>query len=342
MRSEHLGSVVEAHGAGGAAGTGNTDVLRNGEPWLDDAGVPIQAHGGWILPVEEPGGTVYWWYGEDKGGKTADGHVDAIGIRCYRSHDLVSWRDCGLVLRADPGARQAALRPEGVMERPRVLRCEPDGRYVMWLHSDDAAYAYAGVTVAVADAPTGPFEVVRTKRPCRQESRDLTLFRDEDGTAWLVHSSEGNGTIHLARLRPDCLDVDGFYARALPGQEREAPCLLRLAPQPEHGFPGGYAMLTSGCTGWRANAALVATSGALTEGWKLMDNPCEGSGAHTTFGGQATCVFMAEGRPHVLLDHWRPDDLASSGYTILPVGVTREHHPSLRIVWDDEWRGVGS
>ena len=193
--------------------------MRNGMVWLDDAGAPMQAHGGWILPVPRAGsgsaGDVdFYWYGEDKSGVTAGRRMDAIGIRCYRSRDLASWRDCGLVLRADPKAELDVLRPSGVMERPRVLRCPTTGRYVMWFHADDASYRAASVGVAVADGPEGPFELVRVMRPCGTDSRDLTLFADTDGAGYLVHSSESNRTLHVARLTADYLDVEGSWVRA--------------------------------------------------------------------------------------------------------------------------------
>ena len=109
---------------------------------MDDAGAPIQAHGGWVLPVapRDPGaGTEYYWYGEDKSGVTVGRRMDAIGIRCYRSRDLVSWHDCGLVLRSDPASELDVLRPSGVMERPRVLRCPATGRY-----SGDYSFSLSG------------------------------------------------------------------------------------------------------------------------------------------------------------------------------------------------------
>lgn len=314
--------------------------VKNGTQWLDDAGAPIQAHGGWILPVAaaSPDGatqTEYFWYGEDKSGVTVNRRMDAIGIRCYRSTDLVTWHDCGLVFQADPAADDPILRPEGVMERPRVLRCPATGRYVLWFHADDARYRTASVGVAVADNPAGPFELVHILRPNNQDSRDFTLFADEDGTGYLVHSSESNKTIHIARLTPDYLDVDGSWSVAFPQQEREAPCMFAAHDQ--------YYLLTSGCTGWRPNAALFGTSPHVVGGWKLLDNPCRGPREHTTFDGQPTCVFWAgEGEkraPYVLIDHWHPDDLGTSAYSILPITFLSEKHDPIEICWSDEFAG---
>lgn len=304
--------------------------MRNGTLWLDDAGAPIQAHGGWILPH----GGAFYWYGEDKGGVTRDRRVDAIGVRCYRSTDLASWHDLGLVLLADEGSEHEELRPTGVMERPRVLFCARTGRFVMWVHVDDARYRSASLAVAVSDGPGGPFELLRVMRPNGQESRDMTLFEDRDGTAYLVHSAESNASLHVARLTGDYCDVDGSWSRAFADQAREAPCLFAAN--------GQYYLLTSGCTGWRPNPALFGTSAGVVGGWRLVDNPCRGPREHETFGGQATCVFWAGGVPCALIDHWEPDDLGSSGYSILPITFLPERHDPMELRWHDELVGIGA
>lgn len=280
---------------------------ENGKMWFDDRGEPIQAHGGCILKYRN----TWYWYGENKGVENVPGmsRVDVIGISCYSSPDLKIWHYEGLALPVG-GEKNSLLRPECVCERPKVLYNEKTGRFVMWMHLDDAAYCYAGVGVAVSDTPTGPFKLIREFHPNRQDSRDMTLF-GEDGRAWLIHSSNWNKTLHIAELTEDYTDVNGVYVSALAEQEREAPALVR------HGDL--YYMVTSGCTGWEPNSALYAVSGHMMGQWKLVDNPCEGEGYRKTFGGQSTFIFQAEGHDYLMLDHWRPDDLKNSGYSILPI-----------------------
>ena len=76
--------------------------------------------------------------------------------------------------------------------------------------------------------------------------------------------------------------------------------------------------------------------------WKLYDNPCEGKDARITFGAQSSYIFEADGKQYLMLDHWVPYDLKTSGYTILPLtfeegirGVDR-----LTVRWQDEWLGL--
>ena len=306
--------------------------LKNGTLWADASGRPIQAHGGWILPVVEDDETVFYWYGEDKSGVTVNRRMDSIGIHCYRSSDLVTWDDCGLVFESDAESAVDALRPSGVMERPRVLYNAKTGKYVLWFHADDAKYRFAGVGIAVSDSPTGRFELVDVIKPCNQDSRDFTLFEQEDGRAYLICSSEGNKTLHVAPLTPDYQGVSGGYARAFPEQEREAPCAFAAH--------GQFYLLTSGCTGWRPNPALFGYAHDIIGPWKLIDNPCVGERARNTYDGQATCIFEAEGRLFVLIDHWHPCDLGSSAYSMLPISFLPIKHDPIEIAWCDRFAGL--
>lgn len=285
---------------------------KNGEIWLDDQGNPIQAHGGMILEHEG----VWYWYGENKGAENCPGkcRVDVIGINCYSSKDLVKWHNEGLVLdvmKNDFPERR--FRPENVCERPKVIYHKDSGSFVLWYHLDTADYNYAGVGIAAAKHPCGPFKMLREIQPNRQDSRDMTLFVDQDETAYLIHSSNWNKTLNIARLTPDYQDVDGFYVSVLVDQEREAPAVIY-----EQGM---YYMVTSGCTGWDYNSALYAQSPHLLGKWKLIDNPCEGEGYRDTFQGQSTWLFRAGGQIFLMLDHWKKNDLKNSGYSILPVEI---------------------
>lgn len=306
--------------------------LENETLWVDTSGSPIQAHGGWILPVLENGQTVFYWYGEDKSGVTVDRRMDEIGIRCYRSCDLIAWDDCGLVFKTDAVSPFDALRPSGVMERPRVLFNAKTGKYVLWFHADDARYRLAGVGVAISDFPTGPFELVDMFKPCGQDSRDFTLFEGHGGKGYLICSSEGNKTLHVVPLTEDYQGVSGGYARVFPEQEREAPCAFAAH--------GQFYLLTSGCTGWRPNPALFGCAPDLIGPWKLVDNPCMGERARSTYDGQATCVFEAGDRLFALIDHWHPDDLGSSAYSILPISFLPIKHDPIEIAWRDRFEGL--
>ena len=85
-------------------------------------------------------------------------------------------------------------------------------------------------------------------------------------------------------------------------------------------------------------AALYAACPQLLGKWKLFDNPCEGPAARKTFYGQSTFLFQAEGNWYLMLDHWIPENLQKSGYSILPVTFDGEGIMTVR--WEPEWNGI--
>ncbi len=303
--------------------------MKNGTIWQDTDGKDIQAHGGCIIEHEG----VYYWYGEHKGADNCEGttRVDVIGVSCYSSTDLVNWKYEGLIFESDKTDERSYVHFSKVMERPKVIYNEKTNKFVLWMHIDSADYTYAGVGIAVCDTPTGKFELIKVTVPNRQDSRDMTIYQDVDGTAYLVHSKDWNKTLNIARLNESYTDLDGFYVSVLIDQEREAPALFY--------HNGMYYMISSGCTGWNPNQALFARCEQLLGKWKLIDNPCEGPDARTTFFGQSTYIFEAGGRFYLMLDHWHPHDLKTSGYSILPIDID-EDDQNLTVKWQDEWNGI--
>lgn len=302
--------------------------MKNGQIWQDIEGNDIQAHGGCIL--EHKG--IYYWYGEHKGGENCPGkeRVDVIGVSCYSSTDLVSWNYQGLVLGANKTDSSSLLHPSRVLERPKVVYHKRNNNFVLWMHLDSEDYTYAGAGVAVSDSPTGPFVFLEASQPNRQDARDMTVFVDQDDTAYLIHSKDWNKTMNITRLNQDYTKPEGMYVSVMTDQEREAPALCL--------YEGLYYMVTSGCTGWQPNSALYATCSHIMGKWKLIDNPCEGEGYRQTFGGQSTYIFQAKGRYYLMLDHWIPENLQKSGYSILP--ITFDERGNMTISWQEEWLGI--
>ena len=309
--------------------------MKNGQIWQDVDGKDIQAHGGCIIKH----GDTYYWYGENKDGenkitKFVSGQevsrVDVIGISCYTSKDLVNWKYEGLVLESDKDNPASPIHTSQVVERPKVIYNEKNNNFVLWMHVDRPDYSYAGLGVAVSDSPLGPFKFLKAMVPNKQDSRDMTVYKDTDGKAYVFHSKDRNKTMNIARLNDDYTDVDGMYVSVLVDQEREAPAIFMK--------DGMYYMVTSGCTSWDPNAALFAICPHLCGKWKLIDNPCRGEYADKTFFGQSSYIFEAEGKFYLMLDHWKPQNLRKSGYSILPIEVTDDN--CLLIPWQEEWNGI--
>ena len=234
--------------------------MKNGTCWTDDEGRLIQAHGGMIARFDG----LWYWYGENKDADNivedgvVRGRVPFRGVSCYKSRDLHSWHFEGLALApvAEPGH---PLSPERIVERPKVLRCPATGQYVMWFHADRSDYTLAHAGLAVADRPQGPFRFLRLALPNRRDCRDMTLFEDPlTGKAYLVHSGDWNKTLYFSELTDDYTGFTGVCHAQMVNQEREAPVVFVRE--------GVYHCLTSGCTGWTPNTALLATARTLAGG----------------------------------------------------------------------------
>jgi hypothetical protein len=149
-----------------------------------------------------------------------------------------------------------------------------------------------------------------------QMARDMTLFIDNDGKAYHVHSSEENMTLHFSELTDDYLDFTGRYFRVLPGDSNEAPAIFYAR--------GKYYMFTSGTTGWKPNPARLSVAKKLTGKWETIGNPCRGTDDENkiTFGSQSTQILPIHGKKNAFIymgDRWIPDNLADSRHIWLPV-----------------------
>lgn len=315
----------------------NVEVRRQfvtGEVWRDTKGRPINAHGGGMLYYQ---GT-YYWYGEDKSGRSWmpeanrkwDGYrVDVTGIRCYSSTDLYRWKDKGLVLKAVPEDPSSDLYPSKVVERPKVAFNPRTRKFVMWMHIDSADYQTARAGVAVANSPAGRFRYLGSLKPEGADSRDQTLFVDDDGKAYRIYSSEWNKATYISLLTDDWLQHSGRYVRLFPGQGLEAPAVFK-----RH---GKYFLFSSECSGWDPNPTHAAVADSIWGPWRQLGNPCLGPDAGTSFHSQGTFVFQVAGKPDACIfmaDRWNKSDLPDSRYVWLPV-LFADDGPKLK--WQSEW-----
>ncbi len=312
----------------------SASAIRPGEVWLDTAGKPINAHGAGVMYHEG----IYYLYGENKEGKTWlpesnrnwDGYrVDVTGIRCYSSKDLLSWEDEGLVLKAVGDNPVHDLHPSKVVERPKVAFNAKTKKFVMWMHIDSPDYAAARAGVAVADSPTGPFTYMESVRPEGQDSRDQTLFVDDDGKAYRIYSSDNNDTTYISLLSDDWLKHSGRFVRVFEKRRMEAQVVFKRG--------GKYYFFASDCTGWDPNPMRAAVADSIWGPWKEFGNPCVGPNAEKTFFGQSTYVFPVAGKTDAFIfmaDRWNKSNLPDSRYIWLPIRFEGE---GLKIQWRDSW-----
>lgn len=350
--------------------------FQPGEPWPDNKGVHINAHGGGVLFHEG----VYYWFGEHKIQGEA-GNVAHVGVHVYSSFDLYNWKDEGIALSVSDDPASLIVR-DCILERPKVILNARTKKFVMWFHLEpkDAGYASALSGVAVADSVTGPFQFVNAfrpnagvwprnvsgeqKRPLSSEetawlerldlpggplpyypkqllfrrdfaggqmARDMTLFVDDDGTAYHIYASEANGTLHISRLSDDHLTPAGEYVRVMPGRFNEAPAMMKWRQR--------YFLFASGCTSWAPNPARLLGAPSILGPWEELGNPCLGTGEQIarTFEAQSTFVLPVQGKADAFIfmaDRWNPQNAIDGCYVWLPIEFK---HGVPTISWYDEW-----
>jgi hypothetical protein len=305
-----------------------------GQVWKDTNGKFINAHGGGIMLYNG----IYYWYGEIKSGRTwrvpyvtswEAYRVNAGGVNCYSSKDLLNWKYEGVALAPNTTDSSHDLHTSKVIERPKVIYNKKTKQFVMWMHLDNEDYSYAHAGVAVSDKPIGPFRFVNSVKPNGNDSRDMTLFQDDDGKAYHFYSSEGNATLHVTLLTDDYLRHTSTEKRILIGASREAPAVVK--------YNSNYFLFTSGCTGWAPNPAMYATAAHPLGEWKMMDNPCVGEKSETTFDAQSTFIIKVPGKSNAFIflsDRWNKSDLPDSRYVWLPMTINNERPV---INWADKW-----
>lgn len=320
-------------GANNAFATRQSAKQINGATWSDTKGRPINAHGGGILFHKG----VYYWYGEIKDGKTwrVQGQnwecyrTNAGGVSCYTSKNLKDWKFEKTALPPNMTDPNSDLHFSGVMERPKVVYNRKTKMFVMWLHVDKEDYSYARAGVAVSDLPTGPFRYIQSYRPNNNMSRDMTLFKDDDEKTYLIYSSENNATMHICLLTDDYLKPTTCYKRVFIKQFREAPAVFKLRNR--------YYMITSACTGWAPNKAMLAVSDSMLGDWKMLYNPCKGEKSDITFGAQSAFILPVGKKNNqfvFMADKWEKTSLPESGYIWLPVTIKND---SIHIPWNDNF-----
>lgn len=295
--------------------------IQNGRPMTDIEGKIIHAHGCGFL--EENG--YYYMFGEVRDGDKR--------VACYRSRDLMNWEFRNVVLRIGSAQKpyyvQTKLKMEkkgrgANIERPKVIYCEKTKQYVMWMHYENAFdYNDAACAIATCDTVDGDYVYRGAFRPVGNMSRDCTIFKDKDGTAYFISTARDNADMCIYRLTDDYMAIDEQVKTLWPGQFREAPAVFEK--------DGRYYFLSSMCTGWNPNQGGVACADGIEGRWTSI----KPFGDSITFNTQPTYVLKFGEHYIYVGDRWDPVDYDNSGYVFLPIQFDEN---GCYIEWADEIR----
>ncbi|GAA3453439.1 ricin-type beta-trefoil lectin domain protein [Dactylosporangium matsuzakiense] len=298
---------------GGAPAQAATATITPATTWTDTAGNRLQAHGVGIFTV----GSTYYMVGEDKvAGSTF------TAVACYSSTDLVHW-----TRQANALSRQAGgdLGPGRIVERPKVLYNSTTHKYVLWVHIDNTSYSDQRAGVAVSDTPCGPYTYLGATRPLGHPSRDLGLFKDDDGTAYMIHEDPAAG-MRIERLSADYTTAQSTVATFA---SLESPAMAKVG--------GRYFLLTSHLTGWGTNDNVYATATSPAGPWSGFTNFAPAG--TRTYDSQTSFLLPitgSAGTSYVYLgDRWNSGDLYSSLPVWLPITLTGDGTAALS--WYPSW-----
>ncbi|KAK8068096.1 hypothetical protein PG996_007208 [Apiospora saccharicola] len=271
-----------------------------GATWTaTNTGKHVQAHGAGMIQV----GSTYYMIGEDKTGGSAFQNVN-----CYSSTNLVEWTYVGALLSQTSGGGD--LGPNRVVERPKVIYNNATQKYVMYLHIDNSGYSEAKVGVATSDTVCGKYTYLKSFRPLNFESRDIGLFKDDNGAGYLLTEDRANG-LRIDALSSDYLSVTN--STYLWREAIEAPAIVK-----KNGY---YFMFGSHLSGWDPNDNVYSYATSLAgpwSGWKTFAN----SGSKT-YNSQTNYILPLGGNDAIYMgDRWISTNLMRSTYVWLPLSIS--------------------
>jgi hypothetical protein len=247
-------------------------TVTNGTQFTDTSGNVVHAHGGGMIKVDEH----YYWFGENR---NPDNTFKAVSV--YRSTDLKTWEFRNNVL---TNSSAAELRVANI-ERPKVIYNNTTRQFVMWMHKENGRdYNEARAAVATSSTVDGNYTWRGSFRPFGQHmSRDITLFKDDDGTAYMASAARNNADLHLYRLNADYTQVSTLVRVLWRGVSRESPAFFKRN--------GIYFLVTSGATYWNPNQQKYATATSMTGTWSGLANV----GDSTAYRSQTAFVLPVQG-----------------------------------------------
>ena len=171
-----------------------------GAIWTDRKGDPIQSHKGSFIKHEN----IWYWFGLDG----TDQSLEAKKVKVYRSVDLVTWESQRNALSLEKSVSSSINSSGLIIENPKVIYNEKLGKFVMWFHLDDSFYSVAKLGVAYSLNVDGPYTYLGSVSPLNHDSRGMTVWKDDDGTAYVIYGTRWNTNTVIASLSSDYLTIN--------------------------------------------------------------------------------------------------------------------------------------
>lgn len=157
-------------------------------------------------------------------------------------------------------------------------------------YEDQGGYTAAKIFLAQI-TPKGGIEIGTMERPLGHDSRDQSLFVDEDGTAYLLSATNMNSDINIYRLDETWTKPVALANTICKGQHRETPSILKK--------DGTYYFFSSKASGWYPSQAMYASAENLGGVWTSLRE----IGNNSTFGAQFNNI-QRRGTNHETFGVW--------------------------------------
>ena len=305
--------------------------------WHDTDGNIINASDGGIIYAEGK----YHWYGMafrplPMDGGPNGGQMTDMGVVMYESADLMNWKYEGVILEVSTEPQSELFAPLR-FERPKIIYNDKTGKYVLWCHfvkypgNHGTGVGECDMGLAICDSVNGKYKWLGFSRPIDNRGwvRDMTVYKDTDGSAYLIYDRhtkeiEEDRCLYVVKLSDDYLSFTDTYKRIDSAPWREAPVVV---------FKNGYYyIVTSGLTGWQTNQAKAFRTRCLLDEWEEIGDPCVDDFTHTTFNTQGSNAFSVVGTDTqiIMLERHNTENFLKSSYVWLPVEFNKDNTISLR------------
>ena len=188
--------------------------------------------------------------------------------------------------------RELAFYPNVKMEGNAFRYNPKTGKVVLSSHyEDENGYTAAKIYLAQI-TPKGKLEVGTMERPLGHDSRDQSLFIDDDNTAYLLSATNTNKDINIYKLDESWTKPVTLVNTICKGLHRETPAIIKK--------DGEYYFFSSKASGWYPSQTMYTSTTDLAGEW----TPIREIGNNTTFDAQFNRVSKVGNTYGVWSYHW--------------------------------------
>ena len=188
--------------------------------------------------------------------------------------------------------RELAFYPNVKFEGNAFRYNPKTGKVVLSSHYEDQNGYVAAKIYLAQITPKGKLEVGTMERPLGYDSRDQSLFIDDDNTAYLLSATNMNNDINIYKLDESWTKPILLVNTICKGLHRETPAIIKK--------DGEYYFFTSKASGWYPSQTVYTSATDLASEW----TPVREIGNNSTFDAQFNSISMVGSSCGIWSYHW--------------------------------------